>query len=284
MDNYVLRSGGPSDAPGMRPLWQSCFGDTESFFRCYEERVYRPDRVELAVLGEEIVSMVTVIPTVLQTAAGIRIPGGYVYGVAALPEHREKGLASRLLQRAMERRLGRNMEFLCLVPDTPELYAYYQRTMGARTVFYDRELVLESAALGSVPALCPVPVTAEPYRTIRECRLVGTDHLDWDGAAIGFQEEICRQGGGGLYRFDGKVAGCAAAQYIEEDTLLLNELLAAEEDLPGCLAGLLTQLPAQRMVIRMPAFLGASLGGTVQPMGCMTGECAQTGYLGLDLA
>lgn len=284
MDNYVLRSGEAGDAAGMRPLWRACFGDTEPFTRCYEERIYRPGGVELALLGEHIVSMATVIPTVLQTAAGSRIPGGYVYGVATLPDHQGRGLASRLLQRAMERRLGRDMAFLCLVPDTPELFGYYHRTMEARTAFYCREMVLDAAALESVPTLQPEPITAEQYRTIRESWLAETDHLDWDCTAIGFQEEICRLGGGGLYWFDGKGPGCAAAQYIEEDTLLLNELLAEEEDLAGCLAGLLARMPARRMMIRMPAFLGASLGGTVQPMGCMTGEGAQAGYLGLDLA
>ena len=51
MDNYVLRSSETGDAAGMRPLWRACFGDTEPFTRCYEERIYRPGGVELAQIG-----------------------------------------------------------------------------------------------------------------------------------------------------------------------------------------------------------------------------------------
>lgn len=286
MPDYCLRSAAASDQQSLRPLWRQSFGDSDLFIRCYEEQLFHPNWVELARLSNETVSMLTVVPTVLCTARGERVPGGYIYGVATLPEHRNRGLASRLLHQAADRRLGHGMSFLSLVPDTPELLGYYRRTIGFQPVFSCRELQSASSRFSKCGTLCPEVVDQGTYRTIREHWLAGRTHIDWNQEAIAFQGEICRQGGGNLYSFSSQYPGCAAAQYTEEGDLLVNELLAAEEDFPGCLAGLLSQMPAQRMVVRMPGWMGSSLGGVIQPFACITGlgQSVQEGYLGLDLA
>ena len=287
MSEPALRRALPGEAPRLRPLWRTCFGDTEDFIACYEARLFRPDRVELAVADGEAVSMLTVVPMALSAPEGA-LPGGYVYGVATLPAYQRRGLAADLLRRAAESRLGRGMDFLTLVPDTPDLFPYYERAMDARPAFFCREVQGDAGQWAGGDALLPVPADAETYCALREGWLAGRPCVRWGREAVDFQKEVCRQSGGDLYCFPGERPGCAAAEYAEDGTLLVSELLAEEADLPRCLAGLLKQMPARRLTVRMPPWTGASLGGGVVPFACITrggpADRLQGGYLGLDLA
>ena len=287
MSEPLLRRALPGEETRLRPLWRVCFGDTEDFIACYEARMFRPDRVELAVADGEAVSMLTVVPAALSTPEG-EFPGGYVYGVATLPAHQRRGLAAGLLRRAVEGRLGRGTDFLTLVPDTPDLFPYYERAMDARPAFTCREVRGPAGQWADRDALPPVPVDAGTYCTIREGWLAGRPYIRWGRETVDFQKEVCRQSGGDLFRFPGVCPGCAAAEYEEDGTLLVSELLAEETDLLRCLAGLLARMPAQRLLVRMPPWMGNALGGEVQPFACITrggpAEHIREGYLGLDLA
>ena len=287
MAEILLRRALAGEERQLRPLWRACFGDTEDFIACYEARMFRPDRVELALADGGAVSMLTVVPMALSAPEG-EFPGGYVYGVATLPAYQRRGLAAGLLRRAAESRLGRGTDFLALVPDTPDLFPYYERAMDARPAFFCREIRGDAGRWTGGDALPPAPADAETYRALREGWLAGRTYVRWSREAADFQREVCRQSGGDLFRFPGERPGCAAAEYGEDGTLLVSELLAEEAELPRCLAGLLKRMPARRLIVRMPPWAGERLGGGVQPFACITrggpADQVREGYLGLDLA
>ena len=287
MPEYEIRSAAAGEERQLRPLWQTCFGDTEPFMACYESRMFRPERVELALLDGAVAAMLTVLPASLWTAGGGVIPCGCVYGVATLPAHRGRGLATKLLDLALRRRLGHGTDCLAVVPDTPDLFGYYGRTMGAETAFYVRELRLTAAELGGAVPLSPAPGSAEAYLAERRSCLKGRTCLDWDREAVAFQGDICRQEGGDLFLFPDAPGCCAAVQKDTDGTLLVSELLAPENCLAGCLAGILGQMACREAVVRLPAWSGAALGGSVEPFAMLAGAALpkeEQAYLGFDFA
>lgn len=286
MSEYEIRAARADEKQLLRPLWQECFGDTTDFITCYEERIFRPDRVELALLNQEAVAMLTVIPAALHTAAGVSIPGGCVYGVATRMEHRSKGLASKLLDMALHRRLGHAAGCVAVVPDTPALFPYYEHTMGAYTAFSVRQVQVTDYQLMGNPGLLPASAEPEIYWSIRRRCLQGKTYFDWDQEAVGFQREICRQEGGDLFRFPDAPDCCAAVERLGS-RLLVAELLAPENDLAGCLAGLLEYMRCLEAEVRLPAWSGAALGGQVEPFAMLAGlelPAEEQAYLGFDFA
>ena len=283
----ALRPAKAGEAPLLRPLWRECFGDGETFTSLYEQAMFRPDRVELAVADGEAVAMVTVLPACLHTAGGEALSAGCVYGVATREAHRGRGLATALLGEALRRRLGISMDCVAVVPDTPDLFPYYRRAMGAETAFYVRELVLDAGDLGEYAPLAPAKAEAEDYLARRRAALRGRTCLDWDRAAVEVQGDICRMEGGDLYRFPDAPGCCAAVERGEGGLLLVRELLAPEALLPRCLRGLLAAFGCTGAEVRLPAWSGASLGGRTEPFAMLTGLVlpeAEAAYLGFDFA
>lgn len=282
-----IRSAGADEARLLRPLWREAFGDTEEFMTCYEERMFHPNRVELAVRDGETVSMLTVLPAVLRTEEGGSFPSGCVYGVATRTQYRGRGIASRLLGAAVRKRLGHGMDCMAVVPDTPELFLYYGRTMEAHTAFYVREVQVTARQLSEVPVLRPTAAEAEDYWKTRSQNLQGHTYLEWDRNAVDFQKELCRQEGGDLFCFPDVPGCCAAAEYGHNGILLIHELLAPEEQLAGCIAGLMRQMGCSAAEVRLPAWSGAVLGGRAEPFAMLAGRMlpeAQQAYLGFDFA
>ena len=227
MPEYEFRHANAEEARLLRPLWQECFGDDAQFMACYEAQMFRPERVELALLNGEAVSMLTILPMTL-CRDGKRMPGGCVYGVATRSDHRGRGLATQLLQAAC-RRLDHEVDCLAVVPDTPELFPYYSRTMLARTAFYVREIQLHAEQLTDRSPLNPQPAKAEDYLAARRDCLRGHTFLDWDRQAVYFQRQICRQEGGDLFLFSG-IPGCAAVQ--RNDSFVCQRVTGLHEQ-PG---------------------------------------------------
>ena len=62
-------------------------------------------------------------------------------------------------------------------------------------------------------------------------------------------------------------AGCAAAEYVGEDSLLIKELLIHPAAMAGAAAHLLARLPALRCHIRTPAVWEGLPGSYLQPFG-----------------
>ena len=70
---------------------------------------------------------------------------------------------------------------------------------------------------------------AEPaeYNRMREKLLSGQPHLSVSDSSISFLKALCEDNGGGLFLSD----HCAAAYYVDSDTLRFAELLCEEDEL-----------------------------------------------------
>ena len=110
------------DLRGIIHVWQVCFGDGDSFVHSFLARYYSPDCAFLRHEEGGVVSMAFVIPC--STELG---PTAYLYGIATLPEHRGKGLATEVILEAISAARTRGFTAAMLIPASPELKPFYQQ-------------------------------------------------------------------------------------------------------------------------------------------------------------
>ena len=81
---------------------------------------------------------------------------------------------------------------------------------------------------------------------------------------------MCRLANGGLYRVvvDG-VEGCAAVEYLDEESVLFKELLLPPAQMAGALAVFFQLLPGRRCHVRSPGCWEGLPGSYLQPFGVL---------------
>jgi ribosomal protein S18 acetylase RimI-like enzyme len=84
----------PLDAqiPQLRTLWKLAFGDPDWFLDSFFRTAFAPDRCLCICEEDRPVAALYWIDCTLEGG-----PLAYIYAVATHPEHRKKGLASRLI-------------------------------------------------------------------------------------------------------------------------------------------------------------------------------------------
>ena len=142
----------PGDEPGLKALWSAVFGDTEAFIDTFFRAVYTPGMAAVAERDGQIVS------------AAYRVPFGpyaYIYAVGTLPAYRGRGLGRAVTLAAA----GGGPAYL--LPASPGLRAWYERSMGAKPagLVFPAELPRERR-----------PVSAEEFAARREDLLAGVPH------------------------------------------------------------------------------------------------------------
>lgn len=122
----------------IRELWQLCFHDDERFVDLLFGRLYCDEN---ALCFEErgvVTTALQMLP--YRLTYGISELGvSYISGAATRPEHRNRGLMSRLLREAFETMRSRAIPLSALIPAEPWLYDYYA-AQGYAPVFYRGEM------------------------------------------------------------------------------------------------------------------------------------------------
>lgn len=289
MNEYFFRQMKEGEFERLRPVWKEGFKDSDGFLDCFRDRMLHTQDVQLALCGGEPVAMAVLLPTILCIRDGAEEPSGCIYALTTLPEQRGRGIAARLIRSLADRKRAAGIKNIAISPDGPGLFQYYAG-QGWRNAFSVRETDVSAVTT----AAAPVSIGPEEYAGLREKALEGRDHLRWDGRAVGFQELICRGTGGGLFTFQAATPCCAAVEYDEGGRLLACELLAPDELVLPCAAGLLKSFAEKRIRLRMPVWQGMGLGGEVLPFGMLLPEgrtpsprfcrltARPTAYMGLD--
>ncbi len=111
------------EAVACRRLWQVCFpSDEASFVDKFLIRHFSPARMLAIRHEQEVVAMAHLIPFRCQWGTI-----GYLYGVATVPEHMGKGLATTLIQQAIDRATEEGMAAVVLIPGYVSLRHFYAK-------------------------------------------------------------------------------------------------------------------------------------------------------------
>ena len=107
-------------------LWHRCFQDTEEFIRFYFQHKYKDEDSLVYEAEGKALAALQMIPYPMSWA-GITVPTVYISGACTLPEARNRGIMTLLLQAAFIEMFKRRTAFSTLIPANDHLFDYYAR-------------------------------------------------------------------------------------------------------------------------------------------------------------
>lgn len=216
----------------VKELWKLCFDDSDRFIEIYFNSRYS-DEINIAIESEgQVISALQMIPYPM-TFSNHTIPTSYISGACTHPDFRGKGIMSRLLSQAFAQMLRKGESLSTLIPAEPWLFDYYER-MGYAPVFgYATETV---TATDTIPSKDIVVTVISEYQediysylnrklSERPCCI---QHTITDFKAI-IADLAVSNGTLFVARKSHEIVGIAIT-YKEDDCILINELLADNED------------------------------------------------------
>ena len=263
-----IRASRPGEAPRQRALWRAAFGDEERYIDWFYECCYAPEDVLVLAEDGEVVTMLALLPLELACSNGESARGSYVYALATDPAYRKKGYGRQLLHYVDFYLREREMDCLAVVPAEPSLHRFFS-TVDFRPCFATRKLEL---LRGMVARPDPEDVIRaagpEEYNRIRGAQLEGGNRVRYGDGLIRYQQGLSRMSGADLYAITvAGETGCAAVEFVDEDSVLCKELLISPPHMAGAVARIAALHPAVRYHVRTPACWEGLPGSYIQAFG-----------------
>ncbi|WP_297234762.1 GNAT family N-acetyltransferase [uncultured Flavonifractor sp.] len=286
-----IRPSRPDEVQIQKELWQAAFGDDPRYIDWFYQCCWRPEDMLLLLEDGKLASMLALLPQTVTLPGGGTAAAWYIYALATDPAARSKGYGRQLLLYADEFLRQRGADCVTVVPAEASLFKFFSM-VGFLPGFFTRKVeLLRSMTTPSRPEDKVEPIGPEEYNEIRRNALEGIPSVLYGEELIRYQEGMGKLSGGGLYRIMvGDFRGCAAAEYLNEESVLFKELLLPPEHMPRGLAALAAKMPGQRCFVRTPAQWDGMQGSYLQPFGmvkwynrekgALWGEETQ-GYMGL---
>ena len=126
-----------ADLIKIEKLWVEIFGDSPQFAH-FAANLCRPEEIYLIKENNEIAAMVN---------AGVDLyaynkKGFYIYGLATVPQFRNKGYAKQLMEYVEKKKFSEDYDFILTQPAGERLFEFY-RNMGYDNTVYLRKAVIE---------------------------------------------------------------------------------------------------------------------------------------------
>lgn len=284
-------------APGMkrdlRTLWAKSFPDPPAVVHYFFQHRFCPEQCLAMVRDGMVVSALHLLNAQIVTENG-RSPVQYIYAAATLPEYRNHGCMSKLLQAAEELGRSRGVPFTALVPSGQSLFAYYERSgftpyFQTRTVRVDRERMKRLAYGGRRLSAQASPRLLSAVRT--DALKNGIGNVLWNRSAFAFAAGYQRVSQGEIVSA-ASFGGVGYAFFQQEEQLgVVTEAIADVEVLPGIVSQLRRRSRSPLILFRLPVDSALFAGeGEVAFTGMLKANDGKTPlpagghpYLGLEL-
>ncbi len=284
-----IRLADKGDLIRLKEIWKLCFGDEDSFIDLYFSSRNWIEETAVVLINGTIASMLAMIPADFFDKTGKKHSAAMIYGVATHPDFQKMGLADTLLNASSEYLLKRQVGLTFLVPAGEDLFRYYGKR-GYKEGFSIRQATLSRNEIKHLAApapcrLCLQPVEPQTYDSIRSSILKGHSYIDYRTEDIAFQKQLSRFNELDIYvircqktemresvqnsifhHASGQTEGCTVMER-SSDTVFVKELLISDQYLVPVLMHIAELMPAEKYIVRMPAYSGQMLGGTVQHFG-----------------
>lgn len=263
-----IRPSRPDEAEAQKALWRAAFGDDPRYVDWFYDCCWRPEDMLLLLEDGKLASMTALLPQTVRLPGGGAASAWYVYALATDPEVRSKGYGRQLLLCVDDYLKARGADCVTVVPAEASLFRFFGMT-GFLPAFYNRKIELPRRMTTPIhPEDRVEAVDPAEYNVLREAALAGLPFVSYGEELIRYQAGLGRLSGGGLFRITVEgCQGCAAAEYLNGESVLFKELLLPPELLPRGLAALSAVLPGQRCFLRTPAQWDGMQGSYLQPFG-----------------
>jgi len=136
--NYIIREAAESDFSSIKHIWQVCFTNDLEYIDNFILHClpYTKSWVAIPeyVVSKEAVAVLSLLPSYLINNEK-RIEGGYIYGVATLPQHRGSSLSKLLMEKAVNHSIQNDLSYLVVKPATETLFDLYKKQGFDITLF-----------------------------------------------------------------------------------------------------------------------------------------------------
>ncbi|MCL2820094.1 MAG: GNAT family N-acetyltransferase [Oscillospiraceae bacterium] len=255
MNEIIARNPCLNELPLLYNIWDSIFGKIgrESFFRLF----FKPELCAVAEINGSPVACGYLVPFGDIKDSKGSASCAMIYSVASLPEHRGLGLGSAVVNKlnSIAGEVGFAATVLC--PSEDRLFNYYNK-LGFFDCFYINEVSYKNNALNHTP-LKASKIPAEQYISQRDTQLSGLSYIKYDVKIFEYQELLCEETGGGLYRIGDFYA---VVESSPDNTLWFKEFLypgikeslSPDDNTINNVISTISQLfPADEFILRFPS-------------------------------
>ena len=186
--NY--REAKPEDKAALAGLWQTVFGDEESYIIGFFGNMY--DRAFLCEDGDKTVSAVHLLSVGEFVCGGKSEPATVLYAFATLPEYRGAGIGGKLSDMLIQESEN---TFQTVCPAEESLFGYYERRYGYTGVFKVFEEKIEKLTESSFEVAYSA-LSAQEYGKCLEQFLEKIPHIRFNEKALDYQKFLCASSGG----------------------------------------------------------------------------------------
>ncbi len=224
----MIRAATEADIPQLITLWQVCFHDEEEIIRLFLQRLDKDVACRVDERDDRIVAAAYLVDARMTTPKGL-VPVWYEYALGTLPEYRNQGIMTQLLDSIKKEARRRKIPYTALVPAEARLAPYYEK-QGYRWFFTLRQVKIPRTWLMKLGENAGEEIQSreEPdglrERLLRP--LIGS--LQWSAPAVTFALQFTEQCGGRVIRVPGGYAVC----HETEDTLHITEWMSTPRTAP----------------------------------------------------
>ena len=233
----IIKHPTEQDIPALRQLWQTVFGDTDSFLE-----------KSLSIREEErLAGAVYWLDCSWQGQ-----PVAYIYALATHPDYRNRGFGKQLMAEVHNTLRQQGYRGVCLVPGESRLEGYYAG-LGYQSFGFARNDEIQAEGSAWVTEIDWEDYLQERNRVLKGAVLHSKQNF-------GFISGFCNFYAGENFLLCGT---------LDADTLYIQEFLGACRNLPGILAYLgaekavYKQLPAMYLALEdsasLPTYFGISM-------------------------
>ncbi len=263
----VMRISAPQDIPRLWQLWGPSMGgqrELSNYFDC----LYSPERAFVLEENGKILSALATFPLSLVLPDGARQEAIYLYVMGTDPAGRGNGYGRNLLYYVEDFGRKHCVDCVLTAPFNVSLFRYFE-AMGYCSAFSHRKLEVPKGLLAPLPEAGGIrTANAEEYQLLRERLLLGRLHVAYTPELIAKQRELSRRRGGDIFLLEngGTADGVLTAQRLG-DSMVIQELLCPEGQIPLAVALLAAEYPAERYYVRYPTYQSGVQGSYIQPFG-----------------
>ncbi|MCL2250099.1 MAG: GNAT family N-acetyltransferase [Oscillospiraceae bacterium] len=252
MKNVVLRSPSADEECKLKELWSAIFSDIgmEDFF----ENLYNKSLCSAMFEDDKLCAMAFLIRAGELSYGEKLFNAAMIYSVATSPEHRGKGYAKAVVDELVDKAFSTGYSVALLSPSDDGLFEFYNKKNEFIDYFYVNEQSYNKEELSALPCKDAATeslerVSAENYVTLRESLLGKSTHIKQDVRIFRYQQSICDEVGGGLYRVRDS---CAVIEIQDDSSVFIKELLSPSDNVSEILSIITNKYPSHKYVVRTP--------------------------------
>lgn len=247
-----IRQAEEKDMPRIMEIWQEAFGDSqeeiEMFFRSLkkEVRTYVAEEqyscAEQHICAEQhspekncspegkcrIAGQLCVLPALLFSETGKKVPAAYLYAVATAKEFRNKGICTLLLKE-IHKILKEENRISFLVPAEEGLLLFYEKRGFLPCFTEELTEVSPKCDTGEDTEKYITPIGAEEYITLRKKAFAGLPHAELSEACLKYALQLHQRAGGSCAKIKVAEKEYGILYKKQADEAFIQEITAAEK-------------------------------------------------------